>query len=264
MKFLLLISFVFYAFSYPDQTCPLFYQQSGIVQDLALLSDAISSYPIGADVLGVCGPYTCIEQTEGIYQTRMRIYKNQNQDHFIIFRPTQQTPEGTSIHVDRQLVPCDLWENCSGLVMDKFQNAFLSLIDNSLNLGENTFISGHSLGGVFAVMMGLYLYNVYNIVPQIILNLAGPFFGDIEFNRLYLEPLKEIMGEKLQFIETINQYNLSEFDGTIEGYNTPNFPFINIAPNLICGIPINKLSDSYGMHDLRNYQLFFTGKNCLI
>jgi len=264
MKFLLLISFVLSAFSYPDQACPLFYQQSGIIHDLALLSDAISAYPIGADVIGVCGQYSCIEQTEGIYETRMRIYKNQNQDHFIIFRPTQQTPEGTSIHVDRQLVPCNLWENCSGLVMDKFQNAFSSLMDNSIEDATNIFIAGHSLGGVFAVMMGTMLYNEYNIIPKIILNLAGPFFGDLEFNRLYLEPLKQIMGENLQFIETINQYNLSEFDGTIEGYNTLNYPFINIEPNLICGIPIYKLSDSYGMHDLRNYQLFFTGENCLI
>ena len=270
MKFLLtLFSFALCVSSYPLFTCPTWMQQSGVMNDLAVLADSVSSFPCYTHVNGVCNVYTCIQEIDGLYQTRIRIYENLSGDKFVVFRPTQQTPEGTAIHVDRQMVSCQfLGDHCSGFVLEKFQNAFLSLI-NQVDRGiwdshHYIYTTGHSLGASFSVMMGIYLFNLFNINPRIILNMAGPFFGDAEFNTIYLEPLHEIMRDRFWMISTINKNDLSEFDGTIEGYNTPGSPFINIEQNVLCGIPIPKLEDSYGMHDLRNYQLFFTGKDCVL
>jgi len=252
---------------YPLNTCPLWMEKSGILKDLSILSEAISM--TNSSIYGICDEYTCLEEVNGLFETRMRIYRNTQGDKYIVFRPTQQTPLGVSIHNDRELVPCQfLGEFCSGLVLDKFQNAFLSLI-NSVTTSywdshQYIYITGHSLGGSFSVMLGVYLFHLYDIQPRFILYMAGPFFADSEFNKMYLEPLGEIMRDGLCIMEDVNLYNMSEFDGTVEDYNTPNSPFINVEQKMLCGAPIYKLSDSYGMHDLRNYQLFFQEKDCLL
>ena len=102
--------------------------------------------------------------------------------------------------------------------------------------------------------------------------MAGPFFGDTEFNQQYLTPLFNKMRDQLIITETINIENPSEFDGTIEGYTCdvpPDVPpdvqpDIDIPIEMICGLPIYKIEDSYGMHDLRNYKEFFMGTICTV
>jgi hypothetical protein len=90
------------------------------------------------------------------------------------------------------------------------------------------------------------------------LGLAGPFIGDETFSTKYQKPLHDKLQNRWYQVETTDQ---SSFDGTVEGYNTDNSQ-IFIDNDLICGVEISKLPDSYGMHDLRNYHLFFQGHEC--
>ena len=202
----------------------------------------------------------------------MRIYKNKAspEDLFIIFRPTQMTYQGGLIHVNRTLVDCNFIgnETCEGLVHHRFQLAFNSFIDDEvINLinttTTNIYLGGHSLGGSFVIFMGVYIDQVLNKTSNIkvMLGLAGPFIGDKLFSDTYITPLYEKMNGSWYQIETIDK-KTKEFDGTVEGYNVGHKPDIYIYEDLICGIEINKLTLSYGMHDLKNYMLFFQGLEC--
>jgi len=266
MKFLIFFTIPCLVFAYPATTCNNNIYNSGRMNDLALLADSVSSQPYYSEIYGVCSSYKTIYEKDGSYDTRMRIYENDQKEKFVIFRPTQQNPTGTSIHAYRQMVPCSfLSPNCNGLVLDRFQQAFSSLVsdtDSFWTPGSNIYISGHSLGASFSVMMGVYLVNDFQITPKMILNMAGPFFGDSVFNQDYLISLAESLQENLVICESVNENNQSEFDGTIEGYNCGTQPDINILNYLICGVPIYKLPNSYGMHDLNNYREFFVGNRC--
>ena len=281
---------------YPPSICGDWMKKSSMLNDMATLADSISSSSNTTDILGSIGTvigcnntrdtYRPVYEKDGLYDTRMRIYKieegHREGDLVIVFRPTQQNPTGTSIHADRRMVPCEyLGDGCKGLVMERFQEAFLSLVEdlggeklmtNIINDKVYMYITGHSLGGTFSVMMGVYLYERFQIRPKIILSMAGPFFGDTEFNQQYLTPLFNRMRDQLIITETINIENPSEFDGTIEGYTCdvpPDVPpdvqpDIDIPIEMICGLPIYKIEDSYGMHDLRNYKEFFMGTICTV
>lgn len=266
MKFLLLFTIPCLAFGYPASNCNNKIYNSGIMNDLALLAESVSSQPFYSDIHGVCHTYKSVYEKDGSYDTRMRIYENEQNEKFVVFRPTQQNPTGTSIHAYRQMVPCSfITPNCNGLVLDRFQQAFISLVsgtDSFWTPGSNIYISGHSLGASFSIMMGIYLAQDFQITPKMILNMAGPFFGDTVFNQAYLIPLAESLQENLVICESVNENNQGEFDGTIEGYNCGTQPDINILTNLICGVPIYKLPNSYGMHDLNNYREFFVGNGC--
>jgi len=267
MKFLLLLAMIpCLVFAYPPNTCNNNIYNSGKMNDLALLAESVSSQPYYSQIYGVCGTYHTVYEKDGSYDTRMRIYENDLDEKFVVFRPTQQNPTGTSIHAYRQMVPCSfISSNCNGLVLDRFQQAFISLVSGTESfwtLGSNIYLSGHSLGASFSVMMGIYLIKDFQITPKMILNMAGPFFGDDVFNQNYLIPLAESLQENLVICESVNENNSSEFDGTIEGYNCGSQPDINILHNLICGVPIYKLPNSYGMHDLNNYREFFVGNRC--
>jgi len=286
---------------YPPSICGDWMKKSSMLNDMAMLADSISSSSNTTEILGVIGTvngcnntrdkYQPVYEKDGLYDTRMRIYRiegGQRQgDLVIVFRPTQQNFIGTSIHTDRRMVPCEyLGDGCKGLVMERFQEAFTSLVEdglirNIINDKVNIYITGHSLGGTFSVMMGIYLYEKLEIRSKIILSMAGPFFGDTVFNQQYLTPLFDRLRDELIITETINIDNPSEFDGTIEGYlcdippdiqpgNQPDNqqiehqPDIDIPIEMICGLPIYKIEESYGMHDLRNYKEFFTGTVCTI
>ena len=277
--------------AYPSILCPRELSQSGFTNDLGLLADVVSweNTPI---VNGVCGAYNQIFEKHGEYDTRMRIYKNNiTNDVIFSFRPTQQTSAGGDIHNNRKLSACRYMNgSCYGLVNDRFQEAFITLTED---LGDDFFKSlptdsvstvGHSLGGSFQLMMGVYLYSMYSIAPKYMLGFAGPFVGDVVFTETYQYPLKDKLQDKWWQIETVDVNNPSSYDGTVEGYNvnlpendpweawnpfvkkppedvTVNTP-IYIEEDAICRIEIIPLSDSYGMHDLKNYRLALTGKDC--
>jgi hypothetical protein len=279
-------------FGYPPSICGEWMKKSSTLNDMATLADSISSSSNTTDILGIIGTvngcnntrelYKPVYEKDGLYDTRMRIYRieegHREGDLVIVFRPTQQNPTGTSIHTYRRMVPCTfLGDGCKGLVMERFQEAFQSLVEdrsirNIINDKVYIYSTGHSLGGTFSVMMGVYLYETLEIRPKIILSMAGPFFGDTVFNQQYLTPLFNSMRDQLIITETINIENPSEFDGTIEGYTCdipPDIPpvvqhDIDIPIEMICGLPIYKIEDSYGMHDLRNYREFFTGTLCTL
>ena len=85
----------------PQQNCPDWLKQSGIANDMGLLSDTVS-WDTG-DCDGVCGHYKTLYTANGKYQTRMRIYQSEaTQSIFIIFRPTQQV--GFSLRHARSLL----------------------------------------------------------------------------------------------------------------------------------------------------------------
>lgn len=249
---------------HPERMCPDWLGQRAVINDIGLLCETVS-WDAG-DVDGICSKYTIAHEASGPYDTRMRIYRaEETGDHFIIFRPTQQNPVGGSIHAERRMAPCTFFPDCIGNVHDRFQQAFIALVDTvpdwTAILEKEIFIGSHSLGGVFAEFMGFYLWQVQNRAPTLILSLAGPFIGDETFAWYYHYELRRAMEDRWWQVETVNIENENDFDGTIEGYQVgDNEIYIDNA--VICGFPIHPLpipSQSYGMHDLNQYRLFLKG-----
>lgn len=251
------------------QPCPPWLQQSGRVNDMSLLADTVSWNGGYETIQGVCDTYHLSLQTEGIYDTRMRVYETM-EEVYIQFRPTQQTNAGGDIHVDRRLVPCTFLPECCGLVHDRFQQAFQDLVANipsgfleeKVAQNKTFYLSGHSLGGSLQLFMALYLWKQYDRLPQLSLGLAGPFIGDQEFTRVYQETFKQQMGDNWWQIEAQNKYNSWDLDGTVEGYQVDSPPLLFIQKDAICLLPVDHLDDSYGMHDLKNYRTGTRGTSC--
>lgn len=263
MQFKCLLSFLFIGAVNSIEPCPSEINSNGYINDIAYLSDMISGPE--SVVAGKCGSYKTVTTIDDIFDTRLRLYEDEISDKiFIIFRPTQQTVQGGSIHSNRELVQCNFIDNCKGMVMEKFQDAFISMVEK-INWSKfrvnDVYVGGHSLGGAFSIFMGVYLLEKYSIKAKIILGIAGPFIGDEEFNQTYLVPLKEAVPDWWQ-IEDENRTNPSESDLTVEQYNVDYGPKISVFYPAVCKVQIDKLWNSYGMHDLKNYQLAFTGISC--
>lgn len=274
-KIIVCISFLICVVGFPNKACPDVLQSNGKITDLVYLSDIVSwntNYDI---VTGICDQYHLIYEKNGMYDTRMRIYSNNNYNTtYILFRPTQQTQNGLDIHNNRYLSPCTIiFNGCQGLVHNRFQIAFESLVSEftwEILKNSNIYIGGHSLGGSLTLFMGVYLYYNYNILYISMIGLGSPFIGDEIFHSNYIEPLKSNFIDPKNKnhwnftwqIETINEFNPTEFDNTVEDYNVDQAPFIYIDYKQICGVIIPRLVDSYGMHDIKNYQLFFNGNAC--
>ena len=283
----------------PPQTCPSSLTDDAFVSDLALLSETVSwPHRSQLHVKGTCGTYTNVMEAKGEYDTLLRVYTEMEKNTTIFsFRPTQQTSEGGDIHNDRRLVACRFLDgSCYGMVNDRFQSAFLDLVeqidDDFIESIRHHSIStvGHSLGGSLQLFMAVYLFQKYSIEPSFVLGFAGPFIGDRVFTDTYLTPLKEALGDRMWQIETVDASNPQNFDGTVEGYNvnngdgSPNWgalpfnPLSRFRPEVpsdtsvktpifiddedLCGVNIVPFTDSYGMHDLRNYRRAFQGTQC--
>jgi len=239
------------------EDCPEWVRESKRVSDLGMISEAVSWDSGYEQLIGFCGTYEMVEETHGIYDTRMRVYENIGTDvSVIVFRPTQQNPDGGNIHVDRRLVPCRLAVGCVGRVHDRFQQAFLDLLSQSafsFPQDREYYLTGHSLGGSLQIFMGVHLWLHHNILPTMMIGLAGPFIGDEEFTQTYQHPLRAAMEEQWWQIETVD--DASQRDGTVEGYNTNQPPFIFIDETSLCLLPIaSPIPGTYGMHDLTNYR----------
>ena len=248
----------------PVIPCPDFLSHQPLYHDIVMLCDVVSWNSNFQQINGILGTYQCIYETNGKYDTRVRLYENQNNDLFILYRPTQQTYEGSLIHSERKLSSCRfIHESCHGMVNDRFQEAFLSLTTHELiqhsKENQNVYIAGHSLGGSFALFMGLMMRYEFQQFPKLVLSLAGPFIGDVDFFSFYQDSFSKEMHNKMFMMESVNQMDPNEYDGTIEGYNVDTSPFLHVDPTEICGVTVPKLPDSYGMHDLRNYREFFHG-----
>lgn len=256
----------------PPVACPEWMGQSGIASDLGLLADTVSWDGGYGTIDGRCGRYSLLAEADGVYDTRMRVYGMEDENVVVInYRPTQQTPAGGDIHVNRVLAPCVFFDECTGLVHQRFQEAFLDLlgrlpesfIEDNIVAGNKTVrLSGHSLGGSLQLFMAIYLWRHYGVAPETVLGLAGPFIGDEAFTIAHQTPFKALVGDRWWQVEAVNRYNLYEFDGTVEGYNVDHEPFVYIMYEAICGLPVDHLADSYGMHDLRNYRTGLDGYQC--
>lgn len=283
--------------SKPSIECPPILSTSGIANDLGLLADAVS-WKNSDVVKGLCGKYEQIYEKNGAFDTRMRIYQHLKTNHTVFsFRPTQQTHEGGDIHNDRKLSACRYMNgSCYGLVNDRFQQAFSTLIedldDDFFHTLKTLNVStvGHSLGGSFQLMMGVYLHSMFEIKPQWMLGLAGPFVGDKVFTTTYQYPLKDALGDRWWQMETVDVDDEKNYDATVEGYNVnngdgipdwSNLPFNPLSPiqpwipdqdriktpiyidtKALCGLEIQPVDESYGMHDLKNYREGLSGKDC--
>jgi hypothetical protein len=242
--------------------CPAYFNTNGYINDLGLLSDSVSWNNVQT-INGVCHTYTNVFESEGIYDTRMRVYEADNLIIFT-FRPTQQNDEGGKIHLERRLVPVDFF-NGTGFVNDRMQQGFKSLTKNfpyEIIENKTVLMGSHSLGGIFTQFMMVYLQEVLNITTKLSIGLAGPFIGDKYFYDLYQARFKNNNLTIWWQVETIEIDHPSNFDGTIEGYNVPFSPFIFIAENAICGLDITVQPNTYGMHDIINYRSALVGNEC--
>lgn len=252
----------------PYRECPVWMRTNGFINEMGLLADAVSWDNDGKAIQGICEKFVITHDISGKYDTRMRIYQSENYNLSVVaFRPTQSTPDGENIHNNRQMVPCSFLPNCEGKVHDRFQEAFLSLIVQIKDwkfLQRDVATIGHSLGGSLQLFMGLYLWKKYNKPPLMSLGFAGPFIGDGQFSRAYLDAYFYIMHHNWWQIETVNMNNPGQYDGTVEGYQIGNNE-IYIDMDALCSFPINPLSipdQAYGMHDLRQYRLYTSGTQC--
>lgn len=256
----------------PDTYCPETFDTNGFYNDAGLMADLVSSQPVPYKIEGVCGTYNYVHEVPGKYDTLLRVYKNLDANVVLfVFRPTQDTPEGNEIHNDRQLVPCSfLGEKCDGYVVDRFQQAFESMVSeigedfiNGYVYGRHVVIVGHSLGGAFTIFMGIYLLEKFNIIPTVMIGLAGPFIGCQDFYDSYMTHLHHHLGDQWWQIESEINSDPDIFDDTVEEYNVSPPEQIYIAKNIICGLNITQqVPDSYGMHDIRNYRSVMNGLIC--
>jgi len=245
--------------AYPSIQCPEWMSRDAFANDLGLIAE-VASWDAGYErIHGIRTMYELIAEAEGIYDTRMRVYESSG-EIIMTYRPTQQTPAGGDIHNDRRLVPCIFFEGCEGHVDDRFQAAFIDLLNklpaDLLSTNKTIHMASHSLGGALQLYMAVLLAYKYDRRPATILGLAGPFIGDDIFTSVYLKSLRS---ERWWQVETINRLNPTEYDGTVESYNVDGDPRIMILMDAVCGLTIDKLPDSYGMHDLRNYRLGLAG-----
>lgn len=254
--------------SLPSRYCPLWMKQNGIIRDMAFLSDVVSWEEVDK-VEGVCSDYHLVYEKDGLYDTRMRIFSSQDETNLmIVFRPTQQNSEAEQIHQERQLAECTFLPSCVGRVHARFQEAFLSLIEDDpwkdhVQEKKNIFTTGHSLGGSLQLFMALYLRHVLRILPHYSIGFAGPMIGDSVFTKRYLLDFQLTMNERWWQVETINKETM-EFDGTVETYQV-GMNELTIPRDSICGFEILPLpipSHAYGMHDLKQYLLYLQGCVC--
>lgn len=256
------------------QNCPEVMYRSGRMNDLGMLADHVSQN-ISLTVAGVCDNFTPVVTCSGNYSTRLRLYESMDgQRSVLVFRPTQSS--GGDIHNERKLVPVTFLSNDGvgiGMVHDRFQQAFLSIMEDCRLQGmdwsvlkeKKLYIGSHSLGGSLNIFMTIYLWKIFQIIPEISLGLAGPFIGDLEFTITYQLPLKSLIPIWFQ-VEDKNWENENELDGTVMGYNVPNPPFIYQEIDVVCLLMIHPLptTETYGMHDLKNYRQGLKGQNCTI
>lgn len=263
------LGFMTLVMSKPYHECPLWMGTNGFINEMGLLADAVS-WPLGNPIIqGVCENFTITHDISGKYDTRMRIYQSKNYNLSVIsFRPTQSTPEGQKIHTDRKMTKCTFLPKCQGKVHDRFQEAFLSLIrkvkDWDHILERQIATVGHSLGGSLQLFMGLFLWGRFQRAPILSLGFAGPFIGDSLFSDVHLDGYFYVMNHNWWQIETVDQTYPSRYDGTVEGYQIGNNE-IFIDMDAVCSFPINPLSvpdQAYGMHDLKQYRLYISGKQC--
>lgn len=252
----------------PQQECPVWMRTNGFINDMGLLADAVSWNNDGSEIQAICERFVIKHDISGKYDTRMRVYQSQNYNlSVVVFRPTQSTPDGQNIHTNRQMSACTFLPNCQGKVHDRFQEAFLSLVDQIKDwsfLEYDIATIGHSLGGSLQLFMGLFLWKKYNKAPILSLGFAGPFIGDLVFSKSYLDNYSSIVKHNWWQIETIDINNSGKYDGTVEGYQVGNNE-IYIDMNAVCSFPIHPLpipEEAYGMHDLRQYRLYTSGTQC--
>jgi hypothetical protein len=227
-----------------------------MLSDLVILADMVSQpeAPVGTyHVLQTCD--------SPLYDTRMRVYASEDTT-VIVFRPTQQTPQGGDIHVDRHVSPADFLQHKTnqGRVHYRFQQAYLEMVHScrsvlsTLATGkQNLYVTGHSLGGSFSLFMAASLYYDFYIVPQGVYAFAGTFIGDEEYTEVIQRPLVSTF--PVQLMEVVDRHDPNRRDGTSEQYQTSD-QSLDIVTSMICGLYIDPLGpqESYGLHDLKNYQ----------
>lgn len=255
--------------SKPLYECPRWMESNGFINEMGLLADAVSWPANHRVVQGVCETFIITHDISGKYDTRMRIYESQDYNLTVIaFRPTQSTPEGQQIHANRSMAPCTFFPHCRGRVHARFQEAFLSLIqqivDWDLLRKRQIATVGHSLGGSLQLFMGLFLWEAFHSAPILGLGFAGPFIGDACFSKAHMVDYWHVMGHNGWQIETVDMDDPTRYDGTVEGYQVGEQD-IYVDRDAICSFSIHPLpvpEEAYGMHDLRQYRLFTSGEEC--
>lgn len=252
--------------SFPS--CPAWMNTNGYIHELGILADAVSWGESDNLIWGICGNYYLTQDIHGKYDTHLRIYQSESFNFTVLsFGPTQLTPEGQSIHKNREMTHCTFLPSCQGKVHNHFQEAFQSIveqIDDWSFLHYQTATVGHSVGGSLQLFMGIYLWQVYGKAPILSLGFAGAFIGDALFAHTYLSPYLLATNYRWWQIETMDVDNPNNYDGTVEFYQVGKDE-LYILTEAICMFVIHPLCvphQAYGMHDMKQYQLFINGQDC--
>ena len=134
--------------------------------------------------------------------------------------------------------------------------------------GENkkVYVFGTSLGGALQLFMALWLWKVQGVLPTLSLGIAGPFIGDKAFADAYQEPYRVASKGTWWQSESVDVKNATRFDDVCESYQVPPTGHeLYVQRNAMCAFPVHPLKipqEAFGMHDLRQYHLFLSGKDC--
>lgn len=144
----------------PVWSCPQSMIHDGWSKDLGQASEQVNRSEEPFD--GGCGSYQTIKTCEMAdpYYLRMRVLEDVDDPtkNIIVFRGTQ--PQGEEIHRNRSLADCSFLDSVTscGKVHARFQEGFKYLVDECHDAltsikGHDVMITGHSLGGAFALFM---------------------------------------------------------------------------------------------------------------
>ena len=222
-----------------------------MLSDLGVLADAVSWDGIYHVDAPSGRAFDVSYESEGVFDTRLRIYDWEDTSVFV-FRPTQQTPAGGDIHVDRRLVPTTFITNGTGMVHERFQMAFESLtdgLDMTRYANRTVMMCSHSLGGALNLFMNVYLQHENQITPTPVLSLAGPFIGDEAFTKAHVSTLRGYW----RHLEVVDESNPDAVDRTVEGYNVDQPPYIFVDMDHVCGLWAHIVEPS-NLHLIQNYQ----------
>ena len=182
MKFISILFSLFpiLSSSYPKYLCPESLYDNVHAKNILNIIDMVHLNTISTD-------YKLLFQNNGLYQTIIKGYSNNNSELYISFQINDP-----SLFDEPKLVKCKLFENCIGDVHMKSQDTFLSLLSNNIIdiILKHQHIFIGSYHDNFDLFLSIYLHQKFSIIPKMSLSFGGIFIGDSTFTQHYVRLLK--------------------------------------------------------------------------